>query len=399
MNKIRLFACMVFVLALTTGVNAQDGISTDQKVDLGLSVCWAGWNVGASSPEEYGDYYAWGETTTKSDYGESSYQYHDGSDYVDIGCDISGTQYDVARTLWGGNWRLPTEAEFQELISCCSWTWTTYKEVEGYKVTGPNGSSIFFPAAGAYSDTELDGTDLIGCYWSDLLSNDHLDYAYSFLFFNDGSSDGGFVSNFSREYGLSVRPVCEAPETSAQQDISTDRKVDLGLSVYWAGWNVGASSPKGYGKCYAWGETTAKSDYSHSSYQYFDGNSNVNISNDICGMEYDVARAQWGGNWRMPTKTECQELIDRCDWTWVTYNGISGYKVTGPNGNSIFLPAAGYRGDSWLYDIASYGYYWSGSLGESDSNGAYVLYFNSSGHGTQWQIRSIGYTVRPVCDK
>ena len=123
MNKIRLFACLVFVLALTTGVNAQEGISTDQKVDLGLSVCWAGWNVGASSPEEYGDYYAWGETIDKSDYTEDSYQYYNGSDYVNIGSNISGTRYDVARAQWGGSWRMPTNAEFEELINRCTWTW------------------------------------------------------------------------------------------------------------------------------------------------------------------------------------------------------------------------------------------------------------------------------------
>ena len=205
MNKIRLFACMFFVFTLTTGGNAQDGISTDQKVDLGLSVCWAGWNVGASSPEEYGDYYAWGETTTKSDYSESSYQYLNGSDYVNIGSNISGTHYDAARAQWGGSWRMPTKAEFQELINRCTWTWTTYNGVNGYKVTGPNGNSIFLPAAGHRRDTELfyRGTD--GSYWFGSLNESSPGYAYRL----DFNRDGCYVNSFYRERCLTVRPVCE----------------------------------------------------------------------------------------------------------------------------------------------------------------------------------------------
>ena len=184
----------------------QQGISTQKKVDLGLSVCWAGWNVGASSPEGYGNYYAWGETTTKSSYTESSYQYHNGS-YVNIGSNICGTQYDVARAQWGGSWRMPTKAEFEELINRCTWTWITYNNVNGYKVTGPNGKSIFLPAAG-----RLDGTELIlrgseGNYRSGTLLESSSSYAYSLTF-----CGGGYrvVNKYLyRERGLAVRPVSE----------------------------------------------------------------------------------------------------------------------------------------------------------------------------------------------
>ena len=206
MNKIRLFACMFFVLTLTTGVNAQDGISTDQKVDLGLSVCWAGWNVGASSPEEYGDYYAWGETTTKSDYSENSYQYYKGSDFADIGCDINGTEYDVARAQWGGTWRIPTRDEHSELIDRCTWTWITYKGVNGYKITGPNGNSIFLPAAGGRFGTELSNRGSCGSYWLGSLHDCATDGAANYLVF--GSSIRG-VSYEGRWNGLTVRPVCD----------------------------------------------------------------------------------------------------------------------------------------------------------------------------------------------
>ena len=177
-----------------------------------------------------------------------------------------------------------------------------------------------------------------------------------------------------------------------QQGISTQKKVDLGLSVCWAGWNVGASSPEGYGNYYAWGETTTKNNYTESSYQYHNGS-------NISGTQYDVARAQWGGSWRLPTKAEFQELIDRCSWTWTTYKGVNGYKVTGPNGNSIFLPVAGCRGGTELYDRGSRGYYWSGTLCKGDSYSAYDLDFNGGDHCVVYcNYREIGQTVRPVSD-
>ena len=185
-----------------------------------------------------------------------------------------------------------------------------------------------------------------------------------------------------------------------QQGISTQKKVDLGLSVCWAGWNVGASSPEGYGNYYAWGETTTKSDYSKSSYQYHNGSDYVNIGSNISGTQYDVTRAQWGGSWRMPTKAEFEELINRCTWTWTTYNNVNGYKVTGPNGNSIFLPAAGYRHGTELYYRGSSGGCWSGSLNESSQSRAYYLYFSSGyRYVNDYSSREYGCTVRPVCNK
>ena len=173
-------------------------------MDLGLSVYWGGWNVGASSPEGYGNYYAWGETSTKYDYSTGSYQYYNGSDYVYIGSDISGTYYDVARYYWGGNWRLPTNAEYQELIDYCSWTWTTYNGVSGYKITGPNGNSIFLPAAGHRDGTELYYSGSFGYYWSGELWGDYYDDSYGLLFYGNEF----YVNRYSRYYGLTVRPVC-----------------------------------------------------------------------------------------------------------------------------------------------------------------------------------------------
>ena len=203
-------------------------------------------------------------------------------------------------------------------------------------------------------------------------------------------------NSYSR--GTSSYTSNENSNSDSNKGISTSKKVDLGLSVCWAGWNVGASSPEEYGDYYAWGETTTKGDYCKSGYQYYNGYY-INIGSNISGTQYDVARAQWGGNWRLPTKGEMQELKDSCTWSWTTYKGIDGCKVTGPNGNSIFLPAAGYRADTVLVGRGSYSYFWSGTLGEYGSDYAYSLDFDSVGHGiTDYFCRELGLTVRPVSD-
>lgn len=174
--------------------------------------------------------------------------------------------------------------------------------------------------------------------------------------------------------------------------------VDLGLSVKWATCNVGASSPKDAGGYYAWGETTTKSDYSEGSYKYYDGIGYINIGNDISGTEYDVACKQWGGSWRLPTRMEMEELRDKCTWTWTTYKGVKGYEVTGPNGNSIFLPAAGYCDDTGLCYRDSSGGYCSGTREENLTNIAYYLDFGRGGRGVYGRRREYGRTVRPVSE-
>ena len=114
--------------------------------------------------------------------------------------------------------------------------------------------------------------------------------------------------------------------------------VDLGLSVRWATCNVGSNSPEGYGSYFAWGETSPRTDYGSVSQNSI----RRDIGNNISGSEYDAAHANWGGNWRMPTRNEVQELIDNCKWKHARYNGTDGFCITGSNGKSIFIPAAGY---------------------------------------------------------
>ncbi len=187
--------------------------------------------------------------------------------------------------------------------------------------------------------------------------------------------------------------------------ITTGEAIDLGLSVKWASCNVGATAPEEYGGYYAWGETEEKSNYG-GNYKYWsdkngdgnwDSNEYVNIGSDISGTQYDVAHVKWGGSWRMPTLEEQQELLDNCNWYWAKLNGIYGYRVTGPNGNSIFLPAAGYRNGTKLNGWGSNGLYWSSSLNSSDSSDASILYFFSGNYGWGNDYRNYGLTVRPVC--
>lgn len=185
--------------------------------------------------------------------------------------------------------------------------------------------------------------------------------------------------------------------------------VDLGLSVKWACCNVGASTPEGYGGYYAWGETEEKSNYTPLTYKYYlgdldgdgdyyyDPNEYQNIGSNISGTSYDVAHVKWGGSWRMPTLSEIQELCNKCSWKWTSVNGVFGQKVTGPNGNSIFLPAAGDRRVTYVSGRGSDGRYWSGALNEG--GGAFCLYFGSGGGDWDgWYGRRIGYSVRPVTD-
>lgn len=206
--------------------------------------------------------------------------------------------------------------------------------------------------------------------------------------------------------------------------------VDLGLSVKWATMNVGASSPTDAGKYYAWGETKGKNDYSIFNYKFFRQTENEKIGNTyvfgkykrgyikyvnevqaskdgyeefydnkrILDYEDDVARANWGGGWRIPTVGEMNELATRCVWRWTNIRGKAVYVVTGPNGNHIILPAAGARFRMKSCYVGEGGYYWTANIYTGPkNNGAYILHFTKDGHGiTENETRYDGRCVRPV---
>lgn len=228
------------------------------------------------------------------------------------------------------------------------------------------------------------------------------------------------------------------PDNPTTPDISPSgvQAVDLGLSVKWANMNIGATSMDDYGDYFAWGETVGykggKETFNKSTYKYYmstkvpdttdkDGftipgtttsgytkyvtKSNASRNGydgfyddkTVLDPEDDAAIANWGGSWRMPTRAEQDELRTKCAWEWKELNGKKGYKVTGPNGNFIFLPAPGFRQDSSFYNVGYSGYYWSSSLNESYSDGAFYLYFYSDYVGWGGDLRYEGQSVRAVC--
>lgn len=177
-------------------------------IDLGLpsGTKWCRSNVGATSPEQYGGYYAWGETSEKSEYSFDTYAYYDinSNKYINIGIEISGTQYDVAHVRMGGAWRMPTLAQLQELMSNCTYQWTQLNGVNGQLVTGPNGGQVFCPAAGYRCYDDLDDDGSFGYYWSGSLASGFDSGAYSLSFLS------GLLNWYydDRGDGRSVRAVC-----------------------------------------------------------------------------------------------------------------------------------------------------------------------------------------------
>ena len=189
--------------------------------------------------------------------------------------------------------------------------------------------------------------------------------------------------------------------------------VDLGLpsGLLWATCNVGADNPEDYGDYFAWGETQPKDTYNWSTYQYCNGSYNTltkycsnssfgyhGFTDDLTTLlpEDDAATANWGSHWRMPTEEEWQELYRNTTNTWTTQNGVNGRLFTASNGNSLFLPAAGYRTDSSLYLAGSYGYYWSSSLDTDYPSGAWLFGFLSGNYRMYNGGRYCGQSVRPV---
>ncbi len=167
--------------------------------------------------------------------------------------------------------------------------------------------------------------------------------------------------------------------------------VDLGLpsGTLWATCNVGAETPEGHGNYYAWGETVEKEIYSIDTYTY---------SSTTLSPNADAATANWGSGWRMPTKTDFEELIDNCTTIWTTKNGVDGQVYTGNNGNSIFIPVTGQRRGSEFY-FPEIGWYWSSSYSGNDV----AWYFSMATSGTclgcnnDFYFCYLGLTVRPVC--
>lgn len=374
------------------------GGSTDkvEYVDLGLPSgnLWAKCNLGASSPEAYGDYYAWGEVEPKQEYTKSNHKW-----YKEGAPSQGFTKYnnedgkltlededDAVIQKIGNGWRTPTLADFRELTNQKYTTIekTTLNGVAGYQITSKkNKKSIFIPFAG-FKNSEKPQTraisddESVAVCMTNLRRIDNMVYnAWTFAFQNDRIGRYGK----RRPDGISVRPV-KGPGVPVPNDC-----VDLGLAsgLLWAKCNMGATEPTDRGNYYAWGETSTKKKYYSDNYKHFkiDGGIKVLKYNEkdgktVLDLNDDAARANIGAGYRIPTKEDWEELLEDCKWEAVTTTlseiidpsqtkVIARWKVTGPSGNSIVLPmTSGFRGDGWGVQPDNDTYYTTANLYPAD---------------------------------
>ena len=354
------------------------GGSTDnvEYVDLGLPSgnLWATCNLGASSPEQYGDYYAWGETKPKQEYTQLNHKW-----YKEGAPSLGYTKYnneDGKMTLededdaviqnLGNGWRTPTLADFRELTNQKLTTIkkTTLNGVAGYQITSKkNKKSIFIPCAGFKRDKpqtrEISADEEVAVCMTNLRRIDDRVYnAWTFAFQNDRIGRYGKL----RPDGISVRPV-KGPGMPVPNNC-----VDLGLNsgLLWAKCNMGTTEPTEPGDYYAWGETSTKKEYYSNNYKHFKVKSNIEVlkynekdGKTVLDLNDDAARANIGAGYRIPTKEDWEELLEDCKWEAVTTTFseiidpsqkkvIVRWKVTGPSGNSIVLPmTSGFKADGW----------------------------------------------------
>lgn len=370
------------------------GTTTDKVgyVDLGLPSgnLWAECNLGASSPEAYGDYYAWGEVKPKQEYTKSNHKwYKEGApsqgftkyNNEDGKLTLEDEDDAVIQNL-GNGWRTPTLADFRELTNQKYTTIekTTLNGVAGYQITSKkNKKSIFIPCAG-FKNSEKPQTRFISddeevaVCMTNLRRIDNMVYnAWTFAFQDDRIGRYGK----RRPDGISIRPV------KGSGVPVPNNCVDLGLAsgLLWAKCNMGTTDPTQLGDYYAWGETSTKKKYYSDNYKHFkiDGGIKVLKYNEkdgktVLDLNDDAARANIGAGYRIPTKEDWEELLEDCKWEAVTTTlseiidpsqtkVIARWKVTGPSGNSIVLPmTSGFRGDGWGVQPDNDTYYTTANL-------------------------------------
>lgn len=216
-NKMCLITVIICLLLMNFSCKFSPAPTQDQKnevaqaVDLGLpsGTLWCDRNVGATFLEDYGHYFAWGETSQKKNYSWQSYKWCNGTYRTQTKYGIIDCKYtldfkdDAAYINMGEKWRTPTYSELEELKRLCSWKWTTQNKIKGYRVTGPNGNSIFLPASGCCKSNTLYGTNSYGFYLSSSLYDNRFDYMWYLSF----SKDDYYVASSARYYGRTVRAV------------------------------------------------------------------------------------------------------------------------------------------------------------------------------------------------
>lgn len=373
------------------------GTTTDKVgyVDLGLPSgnLWAECNLGASSPEAYGDYYAWGEVKPKQEYTYPNHKW-----YKEGAPSLGFTKYnnedgkltlededDAVIQKLGNGWRTPTLADFRELTNQKYTTIekTTLNGVVGYQITSKkNKKSIFIPCAGFKQDKpqtrEISSSEEVAICMTNLRRiDDKVLNAWSFAFQNDRIGRYGK----RRPDGISVRPV-KGPGMPVPNNC-----VDLGLAsgLLWAKCNMGTTEPTELGDYYAWAEISTKKKYSAETYKHYKWADyklkrikkyNAEDGKTVIDPDDDAARVNLGVGYRIPTQEDWKELLDECNWQAVTITlpeimnpsqtkTIARWKVTGPSGNSIILPMTG-------------GFEFAGGYSHNDKNNTYYTTANLS---------------------
>ena len=491
-------------VTVTEAVTPIDENSED-VIDLGLpsGMLWASCNLGATKPEEIGEYYAWGEISPN--WYDASGQYSMDISHSGMGLRWDMTKYctkekygtvdnkisldlkdDVVHVVLKGRYRMPSWQDYEELITNCTTEWTALNGVNGCQFKGPNGKTIFFPATGVWMYGDLEHLDSYCNYWSRSLYT-KLPYKASILCaFDESVWGGGDPVCVHREERYKCKPIravmlpegspsnlvdfalsgnvnpiiglgekCKLNVVSGNGSYTSSSKhpsianvsinnnvieitgqnpgttiiyitdkcsgqdimvtvtvtpktetpaaaVDLGLpsGTKWASYNLGATRPEDYGGYYAWGELEKKDSYSWSTYLHCDGEdySCYELPNDISGTVYDIVKMKWGGSWRMPTVDDFYELSKNCQIEWVSRSGTKGCLITGPNGNSIFLPASGWVDGETKKNVNEYGLFWTPCL--IDYNTDYGKSLGGSldeiGVGGAIGDRYAGYSIRPV---
>ena len=399
-------------------------------VDLGQAGKWATCNLGAESPEQYGDYYGWGCTTpyATSQYLDTWNSYFQYLGLTGTGCSAStcdgpydplfysqsihgSPKYDPARIRLGGNWRRPTKTELQKLKDYCTWTQETVNGVLCCKVTSNDDASkfIYIPTAGYRQKGQLTDNKRSVYLTASEKSPNTKSRSYGLYKIGTGATTiAANAGNFDRCNGFVIRPIYVA--------VSTD-PVDMGLDINFAPGNLGATIDNPAGDYYGWGCTEPYADGENVTWSlYFQkiGGSGSAASDcgtakdplrgvtEISGTQWDPVRQKMGAPWRMATKADWDKLKDesKFEWTWTTEGSVSGYKVTskisGHTDQYIFLPAAGKRSGTSIADNGHV-YWWSSTLSSSASQ-ANNLNLHQYYKGWSTDDRFYGQSVRPVCD-
>lgn len=345
---------------------------------------FAEWNIGAQEASEFGGYYTWG----------GSYRNGTGipkrEDHYTEDVDLSGS-HDTATKLWGENWRMPTKAEYDDLMSKCDYVKTSVNGVMGTKFTGRGDyryNVLFLPASGWIGGSTVLNVGTI-MYWTS--THRHGGTAY-YLDIDDTSHE---TLGWDRNDGLSVRAVYFIPpKTGAAKATIDGAEKDVKWVQLWksgpkfAEFNVGAKSAAEYGGYYEWGGSIDRP-------QIHDNNTG---SEKLSG-DTDTVTKLWGKNWRMPTKVEFDALLSNCDREWANENGMNGLKFTGRgdySANSIFLPAGGCASSVYVNGLGDYGYYWSSTPDDTRDDCAYSMEFEAEKMDGIRGFRCTSYSLRGV---